>query len=165
MVDPGGGGFHGLGVEAAAVDAAVNLPAQEAGRFKDAEMFGDRGEGHGERLGEGFDGGFALGQAGKNGAASGVRKRGEGRIEGVAVRGIVNHTVYYYAAGWRCQGLFFGLSLTAEERRWPSWPLLKSVVGEQKHARPRPGQARETQVQRTNLAHRGKSVFEVEGDF
>jgi hypothetical protein len=78
------------------VDAAVDLPAQQACGFKDAEMFGDGGEGHVERLGEGFDGRFALGEAGQDGAAGAVRERGESKVQGG--RRIVNHTVYYYAA-------------------------------------------------------------------
>jgi hypothetical protein len=106
VADPGGGGLHGLGIEAAAVDAAVDLAAQEASGFKDAEMFGNGGKGHVERLGKGFDGRFALREAGQNGTAGGIRERGEGGVEGMRRGGIVNHTVYYYAAGWRCQGLF-----------------------------------------------------------
>jgi hypothetical protein len=118
VVDPGGGGFHGLGVQAAAVDTAIDFAAEEAGGFKDAEMLGDGGEGHIERLGEGLDGGFAAGEAGEDGAAGGIGQGREGGVEGVCGGGrIVNHTVYYYAAERRCQGLFLGWRVAMAGRR------------------------------------------------
>jgi hypothetical protein len=43
MVDPGSGGLHGFGIEAAAVDATIDFAAEQAGGFQDAEMFGDGG--------------------------------------------------------------------------------------------------------------------------
>jgi hypothetical protein len=108
VVDPGGGGFHGLGVQTAAVDAAIDFAAEEAGGFEDAEMFGDGGEGHIEGLCEGLDGGFAVRETGEDGAAGGIGESGEGGVEGACGGGrIVNHTVYYYAAERGCQGLFF----------------------------------------------------------
>jgi len=93
VFDPGGGGFHGLGVEAAAVDAAIDFAAEQAGGFQDAEMFGDGGEGHVEGCGEGVDGGFALGEASEDGAACGVGESAEGGVEAGGGGGIVNHTV------------------------------------------------------------------------
>jgi hypothetical protein len=93
MVDPGGGAFHGFGVEAAAMNAAVDFAAEQAGGFEDAEMLGDGGEGHSEWGGKGFDGGFAAGEAGEDGAAGGVGESGEGGVEVRSGGGIVNHTV------------------------------------------------------------------------
>jgi hypothetical protein len=94
VVDPGSGSLHGLGVEAAAVDATIDFAAEQAGGFQDAEMLGDGGEGNGEGCGEGVDGGFALGKASEDGAAGGIGESAEG---GVEMRGsggrIVNHTV------------------------------------------------------------------------
>jgi hypothetical protein len=89
VVNPGGGAFHGFGVETAAVDASVDFAAKQAGGFEDAEMLGDGGEGHSERGGEGFNGGFTVGEAGEDGAAGGVGESAEGGVEGR----IVNHTV------------------------------------------------------------------------
>ena len=104
MVDPGGGAFHGLGVQAAAVDAAIDFPAQETSGLEDAEMLGNSGEGHGEGSGEGVDGGFALGEAGEDGAASGIGEGGEGGVEAGGGGGrIVNHTVYYSSGQRICQ--------------------------------------------------------------
>jgi hypothetical protein len=95
VVDPGGGAFHGPSVQAAAVNAAVDFPAEQAGGFEDAQMFGNGGEGHGEGSGEGVDGGLALREAGEDGATGGIGEGGEGGVEAGGGRGgrIVNHTV------------------------------------------------------------------------
>jgi hypothetical protein len=61
VVDPLGGGLHGRGSEAAAVDAAVDFAREESGGFENAEMLGDGGEGERERLGKLGYGGFSLG--------------------------------------------------------------------------------------------------------
>jgi hypothetical protein len=118
VLDPGGGGFHGLGVETAAVDAAIDFAAEEAGGFEDAEMLGDGGEGHVERGGEGFDGGFAVGETSEDGAAGGIGESREGGVKGVCSGGrIVNHTVYYCAARRGCQGCSWGWRVAMAERR------------------------------------------------
>ncbi len=75
------------------MDAAIDFSAEQAGGFENAEMLGDGGEGHVEGGGEGFNGGFALGEASEDGAASGVGESAEGSVEERGV--IVNHTVYY----------------------------------------------------------------------
>jgi hypothetical protein len=72
LLEPDGGFFDGVGVEAAMVDAAGDLAAEQAGGFEDAEMFGDGGQGHSKRPSEFFDGGFAAREAGEDGAAGGV---------------------------------------------------------------------------------------------
>lgn len=93
MVDPLRGGLHGFRCQAAAVNAAVNLALEKAGGFEYAEVLGDGGKGERERLGELGDRGFALSQAGEDGAACGVGESGERSVErGI---GIVNHVVYY----------------------------------------------------------------------
>jgi hypothetical protein len=86
------------------VDAAVNFTAKKARRFEDSEMFGDGGEGNVKWLGEFLDRGFALGEAGENGATCGVGKSAEGGIE--RGDGIVNHVVYYYRWTGFCQAVF-----------------------------------------------------------
>ena len=86
------------------MDAALDFALEESGGFENAEMLGDGGEGERERLGKLGYGGFSLGQAGEDGAASGVGKSGEGGVQ--RGRGIVNHTVYYYRGACECQGIF-----------------------------------------------------------
>ncbi len=109
VLDPLRDGLHGLGSEAAAVDAAVDFALEEAGRFEHAEMLGDGGKGKGEGRGELGDGGLAVREAGEDGAAGGVGERGEGGVErNDGARGIVNHTVYYRARRSGCQGFFWG---------------------------------------------------------
>ena len=88
--DPGGSVFHGVGVQAAAVDAPINFASQQPGGFEDAEVLGDGGEGHVKRLGELGDFGLALSEAGEDSAAGGVGKSAESGVEG---GGIVNHMV------------------------------------------------------------------------
>jgi hypothetical protein len=51
LLDPGGGILHGLGSEAAAVDAAVDFASQKSRGFENAEVFGNRRQGNIERLG------------------------------------------------------------------------------------------------------------------
>jgi hypothetical protein len=88
------------------MNAAVDFPLEETGGFEDAEMLGDGGERERERLGELGDGGFAVSEAGKDGAASGVRECGESGVERCG--GIVNHMVYYCRGAGLCQGFFWG---------------------------------------------------------
>ena len=88
--DPIRGLLHGLRGEAEAMDTAVDLAMEEAGRFEDTKMFGDGGERDPEWFGKFGDFGFAKSETGKDGAAGGVGEGGEGVIE----RGrIFNHTV------------------------------------------------------------------------
>lgn len=96
--------MHGLGGETAAVNAAVDFAAQQAGGFEDAQMLGDGGKGHGERPGDFFYGGFTLREARQDGPARGVGEGAEGGVQ--PGRGIVNHTVYYYTGGAECQAIF-----------------------------------------------------------
>ena len=94
MFDPTGGFLHGLGRQPAAMDAAIDFAAQQAGGFQHAQVLGDRRKGHIEWLGEFANGGFALCQAGEDGAACVVGESAEDVIEGGAGRGrIVNHMV------------------------------------------------------------------------
>jgi len=51
LVDPSGGVLHGLGAEAAAVNAAVDFALQESRGFEYAQMFGDRRQGNIEGFG------------------------------------------------------------------------------------------------------------------
>jgi hypothetical protein len=51
LVDPSGGILHGLGSEAAAVDAAVDFALEKSRGFEDAQVFGNRRQGNIERLG------------------------------------------------------------------------------------------------------------------
>ena len=89
--NPCGGVFHGVGLEATAVDAAIDFAAKKAGGFQNAKMFGDCREGNLKRLGDFGDFGLALREAGEDGAASGIGESAEGGIEGGI--GIVNHIV------------------------------------------------------------------------
>jgi hypothetical protein len=114
VLDPLRGSLHGLGDQAAAVNAAVNFTLEEAGRFEDAEMLGDGGERERERLGELGDSGFALSKASEDGAAGGIGEGGEGGVERGG--GIVNHMVYYCRGACGCQANFWGAGLRAE--RW-----------------------------------------------
>jgi hypothetical protein len=51
LFDPSGGILHGLGSEAAAVDAAVDFALQKSRGLEDAQVFGNRRQGNIERLG------------------------------------------------------------------------------------------------------------------
>lgn len=82
--------LHRLGGQAQAMDAAINFAVQEAGGFEDAQMFGDRREGHAERFGELGDFGFAKSETSEDGAPGGIGERGKGGVEGGR---IFNHTV------------------------------------------------------------------------
>ena len=79
--DPRGGILHGLGSEAAAVDAAVDFALEQAGGFENAQVLGDGRKGDVEGCGKFGDGGFALGQAGQDGAAGGIGERAESGVE------------------------------------------------------------------------------------
>jgi hypothetical protein len=98
VLDPAGGVFHGLGSEAAAVDAAVDFAAQQAGALQDAQMLGHGRERDVEGRGELGDCSFAEGQAGEDGSAGGIGEGAEGGVEqgGVGERGerqTFNHMV------------------------------------------------------------------------
>jgi hypothetical protein len=86
------------------VNAAIDFAAKQAGGFEDAQVLGDGGKGHGERCGQTLNGGFSLGKAGQDGAAGGIDESAKGSVE--AGSGIVNHTVYYYTKGAKCQAIF-----------------------------------------------------------
>jgi len=86
VLDPLRRSLHGLGSEAAAVDAAVDFALEEAGGFEHAEMLGDGGKGKGEGRGELGDGGLAVREAGEDGATGGVGQGGKGGVEGGARR-------------------------------------------------------------------------------
>ena len=88
------------------MDAAVDFTLEEPGGFEDAKMLGDGGERERERFGELADGGFAVSEAGQDGAAGGVGKSGEGGVEWCA--GIINHMVYYCRWRWFLSRGFFG---------------------------------------------------------
>ncbi len=77
------------------MDAAVDFTPEQAGGFEDAQVLGDGRERDVEGSGKFADGSFAAGQPRENGAACGVGKRPERRIERgvVANGGIVNHMV------------------------------------------------------------------------
>jgi hypothetical protein len=90
-LNPGGGILHGLGSQAAAVEAAVDFAAEQAGGLQHAEVLGDSRERDVEGRGELGDGGSALGEARENGAARGIGESAEGGVERRA--GIVNHVV------------------------------------------------------------------------
>jgi hypothetical protein len=80
LLDPAGGILHGLGSEAAAVNATVDFAMEKSGRLQNAEVLRHGGEGDVKRLGQFGDGGFAEGQAGENRAAGGIRERAEGGV-------------------------------------------------------------------------------------
>jgi hypothetical protein len=100
--EPVGGFDERLGLEAAGAALGVLAAGDEAGAFEDFEVLGDGRLGHGERLGEFVDGGLAGGEAGEDGAASGVGEGGEGGVEALG-RGhcitlrFYNHMVIYRA--------------------------------------------------------------------
>ena len=64
------------------MDTAIDFAFEQASGFENTEMLGDGGKGEWERLGEFSDGGFALGEAGENGAACGIGVGSESGIEG-----------------------------------------------------------------------------------
>jgi hypothetical protein len=93
VLDPTGGFLHGLRREPAAMDAAIDFAAQQSGGFQHAKVLGDCRKRHIEWLGEFADRGFALRQAGEDGAAGVVGESAEDGIEGVRGMAIVNHMV------------------------------------------------------------------------
>lgn len=93
-LDPTRGVQHGLGGEAATVDAAVDFALEQAGGFENAQVLGHRRQGNVERRGELADGGLPASQAGENSAAGGIGEGAEGGVEGSAGgEKIVNHMV------------------------------------------------------------------------
>lgn len=94
MIDPAGCVFHGRGREAAAVNAAVDLAAQQAGGFQNSQVLGDRGKRDVEWFGKFADGGLSLRETGEDGAARGIGEGVEDAIDSGALRRrIVNHMV------------------------------------------------------------------------
>ena len=81
LTDPGRGIFHGIGRQAAAVNAPVNLAAQQSRRFQHAQVLGYRRQRHFKRLGQLRHRGFAASQAGQDGAPRGVGERAKGGIQ------------------------------------------------------------------------------------
>jgi len=69
------------GGEAAGAALGVAVAGDEAGALEDFEVLGDGGLGHGEWLGQLVHRGFSQGEAGEDGAASGVGEGGERGVE------------------------------------------------------------------------------------
>jgi hypothetical protein len=98
--EPFGSFDERLGFEAAGAALGVLAAGDEAGAFEDFEVLGDGGLGHGEGLGEFVDGSLAGGEAGEDGAASGVGEGGESGVEAVGgghciTLKLYNHLVIY----------------------------------------------------------------------
>ena len=91
MRDPLRGLAHGLGVEAAAADAAFLLAAHQAGALQHANMFGETRQRNGKRGGQFADARFALGQSRQHRTADRVGQSAKGRIQ--SGLGILNHMV------------------------------------------------------------------------
>ena len=91
LLDPRRGALHRLGGEAAAMDPSIHFALQQPGRFEDADVFGDGWEGNAEGLRQFGDHGFALGEAGQDGAARGIGESAEGGVQ--ESLGIFNHMV------------------------------------------------------------------------
>jgi hypothetical protein len=91
LLEPGGSVLDGVGVETAAVNAAIDFTPQQTGGFEHAEMLGDGRERDVERFGEFADSRFALQKARKYGAAGGVGEGAERAVQSGV--GIVNHMV------------------------------------------------------------------------
>jgi hypothetical protein len=91
VFDPLSRVFHWFRREAAAVDATVDFATEQAGGLENAQMLGNGWERDIERSGQFRDGRFALGKAGKDGAASRVGECAKGGIQ--KRRRIVNHMV------------------------------------------------------------------------
>lgn len=91
MRNPLGGVLHRARHQPAAVHAAVLLARQQAGAFEDAQVFGDGGKRHVERLGEFGDRRLAAREPCQDGAARGVRECAKGGVQ----RGLrmLNHVV------------------------------------------------------------------------
>jgi len=86
VLDECGGILEGVGIQAAAVDAAVDFALEQARGFKDAKVLGNGGQRHVEWSGERLHRGLALRQAGENGTAGGVGEGAESSVES-GVRG------------------------------------------------------------------------------
>jgi hypothetical protein len=100
--EPLGGFGERFRFEAAGAALRVLTAGDETGTFEDFEVFGDGGLGHGEGLCEFVDRGFARGEAGEDGATSGVGESGESGVEAVGgghciTRELYNHLVIYNA--------------------------------------------------------------------
>jgi hypothetical protein len=94
VIDPTGCVFHALGREIAAVDAAVDFAAQQAGGFQHSQVFGDRRKRDVEWFGKFADGGLPLREAREDSAAGGIREGAEHAIESGTLRlRIFNHMV------------------------------------------------------------------------
>ncbi len=86
------------------MNAAIDVAAEQAGGFEDAEMLGDGGKGHGEWRSKTFNGGFSLREACQDSATGGIGEGPKGGVE--SGDGIVNHTVYYCTGEAACQAIF-----------------------------------------------------------
>jgi hypothetical protein len=94
VINPAGCVFHGLGRKTAAVGAAIDFAAQQAGGFQHSQVFGDRRKRDVEWFGKFADGGLPLREAGEDSAAGGIREGAEHAIEsGTLPCRIVNHMV------------------------------------------------------------------------
>jgi len=100
FLEPFGGVCEGLGFHAAGPALSVLAAGDEAGALENFKVFGDGRLSHGEGLGEFVDGGFAGGEAGEDGTASGIGEGGESGVESIG-RGhcitveLYNHLVIY----------------------------------------------------------------------
>jgi hypothetical protein len=93
--DPSFGRVEHGRVDAAGAYAADFVGANQAAGFKDLQVLHDRGEGHGEGLGELANGSRCTAQAFDQGQAGGI---GEGLEEPIEPRSpLVKHLLKYYA--------------------------------------------------------------------
>ena len=79
------------------MDAAIDFALEQASGLENTQVLGHGWERKWERLGELCHGGFALSEAGEEGAACGIGECGESGIERRGRR-IVNHMVKYSPA-------------------------------------------------------------------
>ena len=91
MRNPLRGLAHGLGIEAAAADAAVLFAADEASTLQHANMFRETWQRKGKRRGQFADAPIALCQPGQHRAADRIGQRAKGRIQSGFE--ILNHMV------------------------------------------------------------------------
>ncbi len=82
LLDPRGGILHGLGLQPAAMHAAIDFTFEQARGFQDAHVLRDGGQRNAERLRKLCDHGRALCEAGQDGAAGGIGERSKRGIQG-----------------------------------------------------------------------------------
>lgn len=93
-LDPRRRFLHGLRGNAAPVHAAFDGTLQKSRRFQNPQMFGNRGQGHGERRSEFRNRGFSQREAGEDGASRRIRESAKRGVQVLhAGDGIVNHMV------------------------------------------------------------------------